>query len=180
MHPSRRPLFRFGDHVAGYFLDDRADLVAWLLALEALRTETPGAIFAATVSEEVGGEGAQYLMHELRPEVCIALELGPTTPDAPVEISDRPTLWTADGYANMSAADAELVLGVGREIGVELQVQALSRGGSDASCSAARGLCARPITIGLPMQNSHGFEIMHVRAMDELTRLVVALVRRLA
>ena len=69
---------------------------------------------------------------------------------------------------------------VAAEIGMPLQFQAFSRGGSDASCSASRGLCARPFTLGLPMENSHGFEIMHRDAMDRLADLTVALVERLA
>jgi putative aminopeptidase FrvX len=62
---------------------------------------------------------------------------------------------------------------------MRLQFQALSRGGSDASCAASHGLCGRPITLGLPMQNSHGYEIMHPGAMSELARLLVALIDRL-
>ena len=176
---SRRAIVELGDHVAGYFLDDRADLVSWLLALERLG-EQDGIVFAATSAEEVGGEGAQYLLHELHPEICIALELGPVVPDAPSELTSAPSLWVNDGYSAPAANDLDLVAKVAAEIGMPLQFQAFSRGGSDASCSASRGLCARPFTLGLPMENSHGFEIMHRDAMDRLADLTVALVERLA
>jgi putative aminopeptidase FrvX len=167
-----------GDHLAGYFLDDRADLVSWLLALEGLGAQD-GVLFAATSAEEVGGEGAQYLLHELRPEICIALELAPIVPDAPSNLSAAPSVWANDGYAASAAADIDLVAQVGSEVGLELQFQAFSRGGSDASCAASKGLCARPFTLGLPMENSHGFEIMHKDAMTQLAALTVALVNRL-
>jgi putative aminopeptidase FrvX len=119
------------------------------------------------------------LLHKLQPDVCIALELGPNVPDAPVEITDQPTVWATDSYASMSPSDGQLVAQVGETLGLELQFQALSRGGSDASCSAGRGLCARPITLGLPMDNSHGYEIMHPGAMANLAALTVALLQEL-
>jgi putative aminopeptidase FrvX len=92
-----------GDLVASYFLDDRADLVAWLRALEALKDDGAGAaegvVFAATTSEEVGGEGAAYLLQGMRPPVVVALEIGPSSPDAPFPVDADPTVWVADGYA---------------------------------------------------------------------------------
>jgi len=180
VHPMRRRLLRMGDLVAGHFLDDRGDLVSMLLALEELKAHpVEGVLFAATAAEEVGGEGARWINGEIRPEVCIALELGPAVPDAPVALSEQPTVWTTDSYATMSAADGDLVDRVARGLGQRPQWQALSRGGSDASCCAQLGLVARPITLGLAMQNSHGYETMHAGAMTELARLAVALLREL-
>lgn len=175
VHPSRRGLLMMGSHVAGYFLDDRADLVSWLLALDQLADAELPVVFAATVSEEVGAEGALYLLRDLLPEVCIALELGPNVPDAPVQITSTPTVWAKDSYASMSADDLNLVT----RLAPDVQVQVLSRGGSDASLAASHGLIARPITLGLPMENSHGFEIIHAESMQALTDLTVKLVRAL-
>ncbi|MEZ0326387.1 MAG: hypothetical protein ACAH95_10815 [Fimbriimonas sp.] len=179
VHPSRRELVRMGELVGGYFLDDRADVVSWLLALEQLKGFEGEVIFAATAAEEVGGLGALWLMLQEPPEICIALELGPAVPDAPIEISANPTVWVNDSYSAMQAADIDLVADAGKRLGMDLQFQALSRGGSDASCAASRGFCARPITLGLAMENSHGFEIMHVDAMDRLATLTAELVRSL-
>ncbi|HVT11157.1 MAG TPA: hypothetical protein VHE55_02735 [Fimbriimonadaceae bacterium] len=179
IHPSRRTVTPVGLLIGSYFLDDRADLVSWLLALAEIGS-MEDVLFAATAAEEVGGEGALFLLQEHRPEVCIALELGPNAPDAPVELTDQPTVWATDSYSTMSAADGDLVASVGERLGMELQFQALSRGGSDASCAASHGLCARPITLGLPMENSHGYELMHPGAMEELARLTAALIRELA
>jgi putative aminopeptidase FrvX len=179
VHPSRRTLTRMGDLVSGYFLDDRADLVAWMLALESLKEFEGSVMFAATAAEEVGGLGALWQMLQNPPEICIALELGPIVPDAPADLSAQPTVWVNDSYAAMQAADIDLVAAVGDELGMNLQFQALSRGGSDASCAASRGFCARPFTLGLAMENSHGFEIMHAGAMEELGRLTAGLVRAL-
>lgn len=187
--PSRRKLTEFGPYLSGYFLDDRADLAAMLLALETLvkareeaskgNLETPAApryrslTFAATASEEVGGEGALFIMNRQPIDICIALEIGPRTPEADFPIDAQPTIWVRDGYAAMDARDGDLLTDCCRELGQTPHWQYLSRGGSDASCAAAKGLCARPVTLGFPVENSHGYEIMHRDAPNELARLLL-------
>jgi putative aminopeptidase FrvX len=138
--------------------------------------------FAATASEEVGGEGALFLLHESRPAVCVALEIGPRgTPDADFPLDATPTVWVTDAYATMDPRDADLIEDAARDAGLVAgpHWQAVSRGGSDASCAASRGLCARPVTLAFGAENSHGFEIMHRDAPENLARLLVAYLRRL-
>lgn len=177
----RRGVREFGEYVASYFLDDRADLAAWLLALESLRGETfsSGVIFAATVAEEVGGEGALYLLNRLQPDVCIALEIGPSVPESRFLPDEEPTIWVNDSFAAIAARDIQMLQEVCAEIERRPHWQALSRGGSDASCAAARGVTARPLTFGLAIENSHGFEIMHRDAPANLAQLTVACLKRL-
>jgi putative aminopeptidase FrvX len=177
--PVRRGLTKLNDLVAAYFLDDRADLVSWLLALESSKGVARDVLFVASAAEEVGGEGALFVLQQTRPDICIALELGPDVTDAPVDLTDQPTVWVNDSYSAMAAEDIGLLADLGQELGLRLQFQALSRGGSDASCAASHGLCGRPITLGLPMQNSHGYEIMHPGAMKQLAVLLDRLIVRL-
>ncbi len=179
IHKSRRQLLQVENTICGYFLDDRADLVSWLQALSMLQPNIP-TVFAATAAEEVGGEGAQVLMRTLQPDVCIALELGPVVQDSSAILSAAPTLWVKDSYSTMAAQDIKLVKSVAANLGMEIQLQHLSRGGSDASCAASRGLCSRPITLGLPMENSHGYEIIHQDSIANLAQLTCALVQKLA
>jgi putative aminopeptidase FrvX len=167
VHRSRRQLTRLNDHISGHFLDDRADLVSLLLMLQKLMGRELPVWFVASAAEEVGGEGALYLLQAVRPDICLALELGANVPDARVELTSAPTVWAIDGYAATSAQDLEILA----SLRGDLQFQAFSRGGSDASCAASKGLCARPVTLGLPMENSHGYEIMHVDAMEQLATL---------
>ena len=167
-----RDIRNINGFVAGRFMDDRADVVSWILALQSLKGKNLPVRFAATVSEEVGGEGARWIMGEMRPEVCIALELGPDVPDAPIQINKFPTMWVTDSYATASTEDIRRV----RALEPDIQFQALSRGGSDASCGASEGLCARPITLGLPMLNTHGYELIHPDSMPRLAELTCRLV----
>ena len=178
---SRRTLFPLGgDLIAGYFLDDRADLVALLLALDAVRDNPAFAnvLWAATSSEEVGGEGALFLLQKYRPDFCVALEIGPTTPDAPFPLDANPTVWVTDSYAAMDPRDLDLVAQSAAALGLEPHFHAVTRGGSDASCAASHGLCARPVTLAFAAENSHGFEIMHRDAPETLARLCVGYLGR--
>lgn len=169
---SRRALCPVGEYISGFFLDDRADLAAWFLVLEEMAKNPPAQpiLFAATASEEVGGEGALYLLHKIQPDICVALELGPVVPDTPVELCEVPTVWVKDSYAAIAPKDLKIV----QNLGIEVQYQALSSGGSDASCAASHGLCARPVTFGIPMENTHGFEIIHRDGIDRLVDLTQA------
>ena len=170
-----------GKRVGSYFLDDRADCVAWLLALQALRDSGSGAdvLFVATTSEEVGGEGAAFALRSLPapPKVCVALEIGPHTPDAPLVLDATPTVWVTDSYATMSPIDLAHVYAAAQH---RVQPQAVTRGGSDATLAAHYGLCARPVTLAFAAENSHGFEIMHRDAPQALADLLVAYLARVA
>jgi putative aminopeptidase FrvX len=182
--PERRQVTELGEHIASYFLDDRADLVVWLMALESLQnsplTEKLTLTFAATASEEVGGEGAKFLLMRQPADICIALEIGPKTPEADFPIDAQPTIWVRDGYAAMESQDGYLLEECCAALEQTPHWQYLSRGGSDASCAAAAGLTARAVTLGFPTENSHGYEIMHRDALYELNRLLLAYLERLA
>ena len=181
---SRRVVTTFGEFIGSYFLDDRADLAVMLLALESLAqhgTEGLGPVtFAATTSEEVGAEGAMYLLRHRPADICVALEIGPKTPEADFPIDKQPTIWVRDAYAAMEAMDGDHLTQCCRDLGQHPHWQYLSRGGSDASCAAAKGFTARPVTLGLPVENSHGYEVMHRDAPHELMRLLLAYLHRCA
>lgn len=183
LHSSRRTVTEFGEFVSAPFLDDRADLAAMLLTLEALQDNPALAdasiVFAATAAEEVGGHGALNLLRRLQPDVGLALEVGPRVPESPFPIDSQPTVWVNDGYSAMQARDIDLVADAADEICLRPHWQALSRGGSDASCAASHGLIARPITLAFAAENSHGAEIMHRDAVASLSELTVAVLERL-
>lgn len=181
---SRRVVMEFGEFVASYFLDDRADIAVWLMALEKMRADGytyPGKIvFCASASEEVGGEGARFALTRFPADICVALEIGPKTPEADFPIDSSPVIWVRDGYAAMEAKDGQILEEVCTAEGITPHWQYLSRGGSDASCSSALGLTARPVTLAFPVDNSHGYEIMHRDAPNELLRLFLAYLYRVA
>lgn len=181
---SRRVITVLGDYIGSYFLDDRADLAVWLMALEKMKEEGfvyPGRlVFAATASEEIGASGARYILSRNPADICVALEIGPKTPDADFPIDANPTIWVRDGYAPMEAIDGEILEACCEKLGIIPHWQYLSRGGSDATCSADLGLTARPVTLAFPVDNSHGYEIMHRDAPNKLLQLFLAYLSRIA
>ncbi len=180
LHPSRRTWTEMGEFVASPFLDDRADLAAMLLVIEGLKASDPERVlFAATAAEEVGGHGALWLLRQRPAAVGIALEIGPRVPESPFTLDDQPTVWVSDSYSAMQAADTDLVARAAERIGQTPHFQALSRGGSDASCAASYGLVARPVTLAFAAENSHGYEIMHRSAVPNLAALLSAVLEEL-
>ncbi|BDI31690.1 peptidase M42 [Capsulimonas corticalis] len=180
---ARRTVTEMGDFIAAPFLDDRADVAALLLALEIVKSEglnLPGVVFAATSAEEVGGHGALYMLRNLQPEVGIALEIGPRVPESRFTLDDQPTVWVHDGYCDTLASDLDLIAGAAEAAKLTPHWQALSRGGSDASCAGSHGLVARPITLAFAAENSHGYEITHKDSVTNLARLLVEVLRRVA
>ena len=180
----RRVPVRLGKNaelISAPFLDDRADCVAWLQTLIALKDAgmCPDVLFAATTAEELGGHGALWLLGGTRPEICIALEIAPIAPDNDLRLSATPTCWSTDGYSPTSPQDLDQVAAAAKAAGTGVSFHALTRGGSDASCGAAAGHCARPITLALPVDNTHGFEVMHIGAIDALARLTTQLLQTL-
>ncbi|MFM7321865.1 MAG: hypothetical protein ACKO5K_10130 [Armatimonadota bacterium] len=175
------PLGAGGCFRAAPFLDDRVDCAAWLLALHRLAADGghDDVLFAATTSEELGGHGALWLLGGLRPEICIALEIAPIAPDNDLVLGPVPTCWAGDGFAPTAPEDLQTVADAAAAAGTGVDFHVLTRGGSDASCAAAAGHCARPITLAVPVENSHGLEIMHRDALDGLVRLLRATLERL-
>jgi putative aminopeptidase FrvX len=181
--PERRTVTQFGDYVAAPFLDDRADLVAMLLAIEELAArphQSSGRTFAfaATAAEEVGGHGALYLMRRMEPDVAIALEIGPRVPESPFPLDGKPTVWVNDAYSSVQAADLDLIAEAAAAARERLPVNGNVRGGSDASCAASHGMVARPITLAFAAENSHGYEITHCDSIANLAKLLITVLDR--
>ena len=178
IHPSERRITHFGENlIAARFLDDRADLVSWLFALESLKAqEAADILFVATACEEIGGHGILYALRHLEasPEIVVALEIGPASNDSPVVVSPYPSVWVNDGYAPCDPRDLVALQEAADSLEMPLQRQSLTRGGSDASIAAALGLAARPVTLAFPAENSHGMEICHADALQNLAEITTA------
>jgi putative aminopeptidase FrvX len=180
---NRREVVPLGNYLAAPFLDDRADLAALLLAMERLSNSKivlDDVVFVGTVAEEVGGHGALYLLRRMQPEVGIALEIGPKVPETPIPFDGNPTVWVNDSYSAMTTQDIELTETSALDVNIKVYRQALSRGGSDASCATSHGLLARCFTLAFLAENSHGYEIMHKDSVVNLAKLTGALLDRLA
>ncbi|MFF5257827.1 hypothetical protein ACFY4C_02700 [Actinomadura viridis] len=168
---SRRAPVRLGeDHLSGYGMDDKV-AVPILIDLAERLTRTPPAVstvLAFTTREEIGGLGGAWAAGELRPEVLIAIEVAPVMPEYGVHAGPDPVLWNQDVYG---VADGEVVRALHEAAGrggIVLQDLVSEIGATDASCAARAGHTARPATISVACENTHGWEIVHLDALGRV------------
>ena len=180
----RKPLLRLpGGNVAGFGLDDRVCMVSLIDALRQIAQEpTPGLdlYFAATTAEETGYLGALRVGQVVQPEIMIALDISPLTPDTPTEFDARPVIWYREAQGALgSKPDCDTLLRLADELGCGAQPIVFSWLGSDAGGAQRIGLAARTVAFGPAILNSHGFEIAKAEAVGNVTRLLVAYLREL-
>jgi putative aminopeptidase FrvX len=180
VHQSRRSLVDLGDHVACYFLDDRAALTALIGIAALLRAEPPaGDVYlVATTGEEMGGIGAGFASRTLPGDVTLALDVGPAEAEFRVDIGDGPVVAYADDAVVYDKAIADRLLALGTEIGVDPVPAVWQAFDSDASQSKAKGLTPRAALVSLPTLSTHGYEVMHGETPDRTARLVTEFLRR--
>jgi len=170
----KRPFLLGAHHIASYALDNRASLAILTQLAEQLRTPRFNVLLAATANEEVGAIGAQYLTFNRQPDILIALEICPTSPEYPIDREDTPALLSQDGYGvyddtlNLELAEAAERAGTG------VQHVVLSGFGSDGSIAMKNGHVPRAACLAFPTDNTHGYEIVHLDALERCIRLLLS------
>jgi putative aminopeptidase FrvX len=176
----RKGVQPLGDLIGGFALDDRLGLVAMIAALTQFAEDRPplDLHIVASTGEEIGMLGAIYAARQIAPEVCIALDTSPITPEVPVELDARPAIWYGEAAFN-DKRESDTLLRLATELGFGAQPVVYDSAGSDAGGIKRAGLAARTVAFGFPRENSHGFEIAHSDSLVNVTRLLVAYVRGL-
>ncbi len=176
----RKQIQHLGDYVASFALDDRMGLVSMILAARELALESLplDLYFVATTSEEVGLIGAARAAQRLQPDICIALDTSPVAHGTPLVVDARPVIWYKEAvYHNKT--DCDLLLKIANELGFGAQPVIYNGASSDAAVIKRSGLAGRTAAFGFARDNSHGFEIAHVNAIPNVTRLLVEYLKRL-
>ncbi len=168
------------DQIASFALDDRMGLVGLIAALRHLVQEPPGAdlYLVATTGEEIGFLGAIRAAQVLQPEIMIALDTSPVTPETPTAVDARPVIWYGEVAFN-NKADCDTLLRLAHELGFGAQPVVYDAAGSDAGGVKRMGLAARTMAFGFARTNSHGYEIAHAESLRNVTDLLLAYVRQL-
>ncbi|HLO52064.1 MAG TPA: M42 family peptidase [Kamptonema sp.] len=170
----RKLPFRLKDWIASYTLDNKAS-VAILLDLAASLQNPPVDVYlVASAKEEVGAIGALYFTQRQELDALIALEICPLAAEYPIKDGENPVLLSQDGYGIYDEGlNGELRQAADRA-GVTLQLAAIAQFGSDASIAMKFGHVARAACLAFPTQNTHGFEIAHLGAIANCTRILKA------
>ncbi len=162
--------------VAGWTFDDRMGCIALLRLLEALRRRklTPKLplLVAFSVHEEGGCHGAKVLAHRERPEVFVAVDGCPITPDTPLALDGRPGVWSKDKIAVYDQRLVRDLCRLARRSGTELQPAVYRLASSDASHVYAAGGAPRVAFVGHVRENSHGFEVARLSVFDNVLKVL--------
>jgi len=179
----RKQLQHLGSYISSFALDDRMGLVSIIAALRELAQQSgtdgmPDLTFVATHGEEIGMLGAVRAARFLQPEVCVALDTSPVAHGTPLSLDARPVVWYRErAYHNKDECDKLLRLAA--ELGFGAQACLYEASGSDAGRVKEAGLADRTVCFGFARDNSHGYEVTHIDAIANVTRLLVAYLRQL-
>ena len=170
----KEPMYLNDEYVCGYALDDKA-AVAILLILARMLRETPpcyDVCLAITSAEETGASGAAYLSRKLEPQEFIAVEIIPVAEEYPIEMNEQPVVLFKDGYHHYDPQLSRDLMAVGERCGIQCQPAVIRGYGSDSSVTARIGLNGRPACIGFPTENTHGYEIAPLAAVENCVKLL--------
>jgi len=168
-----------GSFGSGRAVDDRAGCTALLLALRGLDPKTlrHRVIFAFSVEEETGLDGAQVLAQSLRPDLVIAVDTFVSS-DSPLErpafahavLGKGPVVRAIDSSNITDRGIVEKVLALAKQAGLPIQY-GLTRGGNDGSVFTEFG--TPDLALSWPTVHSHSpVEVIHERDLDGLGTLV--------
>jgi putative aminopeptidase FrvX len=177
--PGRRrkvPMPLGPDALCGYALDDKAGVAILLLVLARLRHQPPrhDVVVAFTCCEESGCSGGLFLGRSRPIDDLIAVEIAPIAEEYPIAFDARPVLLYKDALYHYDLDLTRSIARVAESHGVALQSQCVRSFGSDAAAAKKGGMVGRAACIGFPTQNTHGFEVGHLGAMENCVRVLTA------
>ena len=161
-----------GEYVACHALDDKV-AVAMLLEL-ATRLPQPSrpVDLVFTTREEVGCQGSQYYARRSDAVALVALEVVPVAKEYAIEPGPEPVLVRADAYGPLDDALSSELADAAVAEGLGIRHAVVSRYGSDASTSLDTGRIARSACLAAATENTHGFEIAHLDAIEGCVRIL--------
>ncbi|CPR08595.1 M42 glutamyl aminopeptidase [Mycobacterium bohemicum DSM 44277] len=182
VHRSKRSLVEVGDYIGCYFLDDRAAVTALLRAARLLRERnhrpTDDAYFAFTTNEEIGGVGGTYASASLPGTLTLALEVGPTEREYTTTVSGGPIVGYSDALCVYDKDVADRLMAIAADRGLSPQAAVLGAFESDASHSKASGVTPRAGLLCLPTLSTHGYEVIHRGAVEDMATVIVDFLRQ--
>ena len=173
----RKTPFRMGDYIASYALDNKAAVAVLLLLAESLKTPARDTWLVFSAKEEVGGIGALYFTQHNSIDELIALEIAPKSSEYPIVYDQAPALLSQDSYG-LYDEDLNLrIVAAAKRAGTLVQHAILNQFGSDGSVSMKWGHVARAACLGFPADNTHGYEIAHLGALEACFQILLEFCR---
>jgi putative aminopeptidase FrvX len=168
----RKAPFRLGDYVASYALDNKAAIAVLLVLAESLKNPVHNVELVFSSKEEVGAIGALYYTRQNRIDDLIALEISPKSIEYPILSDQQPVLLSQDSYGLYDEGLNAAIESAASRCRITLQRAVLSQFGSDGSVAMKDGHVARAACLGFPADNTHGYEIAHLEALEACYRVL--------
>jgi len=164
----KQPLYLNNEYVCGYALDDKAAVVILLILAKKLKETPPihDVCIAITSREEAGVSGGAYISRHLDPFNFIAVEIVPVVEEYPLKMNGQPVVLFKDGIYHYHPELTRDLISAGKRCNIECQTAVIRSFGSDASVTAKEGLSGRSACIGFPTENTHGYEIAQLTALE--------------
>lgn len=180
----KQPLYLQDKFVGGYALDDKGALVSLLLAMRQIRESgrkpLQDVYFAATSIEEVGISGGSYVTRALTQRrtltTVIAAEVVPVAEEYPTVLDERPAILMKDAVFIYHPRLCRELLGTCDRLGLGHQEVVVRCFGSDTSSAVRYGLIGRAGCVGFATENTHGFEVAPVAAIENVGKLLAGYV----
>jgi putative aminopeptidase FrvX len=168
----RKKPWRMKDYIASYTLDNKASVAILLALAEYLKKPVFDTYLVASAKEEVGAIGALYFTQNQPLDALIALEICPLSPEYPIEDGEIPVLLSQDGYGIYDEGLNSELRSAALAVGIPLQLATISGFGSDASIAMKFGHVSRAACLSFPTQNTHGYEIAHLGAINNCIHIL--------
>jgi putative aminopeptidase FrvX len=173
----RKAPLRLKEHIASYTLDNKASVAVLLELARRIERPQPDVYLVASAKEEVGAFGAMYFTRHQELDALIALEIAPIAPEYSIKDGIAPVLLAEDTFGLYDYALNEQIRRASARCEVPLQLAVLSGFGSDASVTLRAGHVPKAACLGFATQNTHGYEIAHLGAIENCIRVLEALCR---
>jgi len=171
----RKMPFRMRDHIASYTLDNKASLAIVLELARRLERPRPDVYLVASAKEEVGAVGALYFTQREELDALVALEISPIAPEYSIVDGAAPVLLAEDSHGLYDHDLNQRIRRVATACNVSLQSAVISGFGSDGSIAMKEGHVPRAACLGFPTQNTHGYEIADLGAIENCIQILAAL-----
>jgi endoglucanase len=170
--------------------DDRVGVALVISALQALQeTEHPNSVYGVvTVMEEIGLRGATTSVRAVDPDVAIILESdiagdvpGIKQEQSAVKLGGGPSLLIYDARMIPNLKLRDLVLEVGEELDIPIQLSSIEAGATDGGAIHLHNTGVPTVVIGVAARHIHSHSsIIHREDYDNASKLLVGLLKRLA
>jgi putative aminopeptidase FrvX len=161
-----------GEYAACHAMDDKVAVAVLLELAERLRQPARPVELVFSAREEVGCQGAQFYARSAASPALVAIEVVPIAKEYRLDPGPEPVLIRADGKGPLDDGLSLELADAAEALGIEVRHAVVTRYASDASVIRDSGRIPRTACLAIGTENTHGFEIVHLDAVESCVRML--------